>query len=331
MNIEHKPKADRINKPSKELVYDDSVVIKYDRSTCEIFSFAAQSEVGQLQSNSPVEGGGGKYLLATSSGNQYIVGDGFIVNMEKSKIYLMPEGLMPPDVRFGEPWRFGEGLKTSAVTALAQGVSVSQGNMPKLRMEGESPFLAVDKIIAIEAKKRTAHRDTLGASAPTAAERMPRNNRERLGLPRGFKTEKGSVYKYTPEGHSERWKFDGTHHAPMGIAVFLEDTPENLDAIQRDALVDSHCPVERRFKSYIIEKTTDGCGNDSMRKVYDARDIVDPGNVYFARMNAYSQIEMLRPASIAPKVGYHVYEFRKEKDGKRTTRHPGHRVSEILT
>lgn len=76
--------------------------------------------------------------------------------------------------------------------------------------------------------------------------------REALDLPVGFETEKGSLYQYTPDGKPERWKYDGTHHEPLGITVFIEGTSENLDTMTRVGASQSHLPPEMQKKPTLL-------------------------------------------------------------------------------
>ena len=141
-------------------------------------------------------------------------------------------------------------------------------------------------------------------------------------LPKGFKTSRGSEYRYTSEGHSERWKFDGTHHAPMGIVVF---TPNQL-VISRMATSNEHIPPDRRVGVYIVE--TDPSSGD-VRKVYDIRQVRDPNNLKVAAINRRDGVVESQPVSLFPVKGHRVYEMSKLRNGD-TIRHPGHEVTEIF-
>ncbi len=164
------------------------------------------------------------------------------------------------------------------------------------------------------------------ATPPQATTPETVSTRERFHLPTGFKTEKGSVYKYTPEGHSERWKFDGSHHEPMGIAVFVEDTPASLDVLTRLNTEQSHLPPDQRKRAYVVEFT-----DNKARKIYDINDVTNPDRLFFAMINGNHKIVQHTPVSLQPKVGTRVFEISKSADGKSTTRHPGHKVSEVIT
>ena len=83
-----------------------------------------------------------------------------------------------------------------------------------------------------------------GAERTAQAER---NVQRDFGLPIGFVTEKGSAYSYGKDGSIHRDKFDGTQH-DAGIAVFIDDSEENRDALTRIGAISSHLPPEMQKK-----------------------------------------------------------------------------------
>lgn len=150
--------------------------------------------------------------------------------------------------------------------------------------------------------------------------------REVLDLPLGFKTERGSVYRYTPDGKPERWKYDGTHHEPLGLTVFVEGTPEKLDILTRLGVHQSHLPPEMQKKAYVVELDE----SHSSRRVFDISEVTDPRALFFALVRlSDGQILDGFPVSMHPKIGNYVFEIGKTEEGK-TIRHPGHRVSEVV-
>jgi len=151
---------------------------------------------------------------------------------------------------------------------------------------------------------------------------------EIFDLPTGFVTEKGSAYHYNSDGSVHREKFDGTSH-DMGIAVFIDDTPENLDVFTRLGLQQGHMPPERQHKAYILQ-TEDRDGATFVKgRVYNTLEVTDPESLAFALMNEAGQVLGWIPASLQPKLGTYVFEMTKLPDGK-TVRHPGHRASDII-
>jgi hypothetical protein len=151
---------------------------------------------------------------------------------------------------------------------------------------------------------------------------------ERIGLPTGFVTEKGSAYRYNPDGSIHRDKFDGTE-SDAGIAVFIEDTPDNLDVLTRLGTQQKHLPVERQKKGYVLQILEGKNGEPVAEKVFKAADVKDPSRLAFALINPLDQVLGWVPASMKPQLGSYVYEMDKLPDGT-TVRHPGHRVSDII-
>lgn len=169
---------------------------------------------------------------------------------------------------------------------------------------------------------------TLTRAAEKDADATDKHNegittREKFGLPKGFITEKGSRYIYTDEGHSERFKFDGTYHEPNGLAIFLKDELESRRLLDRVYVTNDHIPKERRNEMYVITKTKDG----KMKIVYDIVDIEDPDEVYYAMIDGSNRLGAKVKASITPEIGSFVFEI--DHRGSKILRHPGHRVTEI--
>lgn len=326
MNHNHEKESNRINIPSKRIIFNNGEALKFDADSCDSVSFAT-SAPNPLKLPIAEDEDEGRYIVATESGNQYIVGCGLIIDTNRQNTYLMPDEMTPPDITFGEPWRFGgDNLRTSPVTAVAQEATGLPYVGAEVNVDHKSPFEQANKLLEAEIKKREIKKKRLGGVALDTADRPHENVRQRFGLPAGFKTEKGSLYRYTNEGHSERWKFDGTHHKPMSIAVFVESTPDNLGVITRDGTNQSHLPLEKQAKSYILEKHED---KDAFRVIRDIRNVERPDDIYYGRINGESKVVQYIPASLTPREGSHVYEFGTTNDGT-TVRHPGHKVVEIL-
>ena len=239
--------------------------------------------------------------------NRIAVGNGVMFDEDTgSALVASGDTTAIPNILLGKPYA-GGAVNTSSVEAVL--VEVGRDRFAPTVTVGDvdSPFdhfrqILDDKRAEYEQKQRTE-------------EILKR-------LPKGFKTSRGSEYRYTPEGHSERWKFDGTHHAPMGIAVFI---PNQL-VISRMATSNGHIPPNRRVGVYIVE--TDPLSGD-VRKVYDIRQVRDPNNLKVAAINRRDGVVESQPVSLFPVKGYHVYEMSKLRNGY-TIRHPGHKVTEIF-
>ncbi len=157
--------------------------------------------------------------------------------------------------------------------------------------------------------------------------------RDKFGLPTGFVTEMGSAYRYKDDGRIERDKFDGTRHE-QGIAVFIPDTIELRRVLfnNNPNLESSHVPPEKRFRMYITEASqNEDTGAVETRRVFSTDDVRDPSNIYLTtETHDGSKRSAAIRASIVPQIGDVVFEMDKLPDGT-TNRHPGHKVTEIIT
>ncbi len=151
---------------------------------------------------------------------------------------------------------------------------------------------------------------------------------ERIGLPVGFVTEKGSRYQYNRDGSVHRDKFDGTE-SDAGIAVFIEDNSDNLEVLTRLGVVQNHLPPRQQKRGYILQVFDNEDGTTTAEKIFKAKDIKDPSRLAFALINPLNEVHGWIHVSATPDIGSYVYEMDKTDDGK-TVRHPGHRVSDII-
>ena len=241
--------------------------------------------------------------------NRIAVGNGVMFDEDTgSALVASGDTTAIPNILLGKPYA-GGAVNTSSVEAVL--VEVGRDRFaPTVTVDNvDSPFDHFRQILdgkraEYEQKQRTRTEEILKR------------------LPKGFKTSRGSKYRYTLEGHSERWKFDGTHHAPMGIAVFV---PNQL-VISRMATSNEHIPPDRRVGVYIVE--TDPSSGD-VRRVYDIRQVRDPNNLKVAAINRRDGVVESQPVSLFPVEGCHVYEMSKLGNGD-TIRHPGDKVTEIF-
>lgn len=239
--------------------------------------------------------------------NRIAVGNGVMFDEDTgSALVASGNTTAIPNILLGKPYA-GGAVNTSSVEAVL--VEVGRDRFAPTVTVGDvdSPF---DHFRQILDGKRAEY------------EQKQRTEEILKRLPKGFKTSRGSEYRYTPEGHSERWKFDGTHHAPMGIAVFI---PNQL-VISRMATSKAYVLPDRRVGVYIVE--TDPLSGD-VRKVYDIRQVRDPNNLKVAAINRRDGVVESQPVSLFPVEGYHVYEMSKLSNGD-TLRHPGDKVTAIF-
>ena len=239
--------------------------------------------------------------------NRIAVGNGVMFDEDTgSALVASGDTTAIPNILLGKPYA-GGAVNTSSVEAVL--VEVGRDRFaPTVTVDNvDSPF---DHFRQILDGKRAEY------------EQKQRTKEILKRLPKGFKTSRGSEYRYTPEGHSERWKFDGTHHAPTGIAVF---TPNQL-VISRMATSKQHVPPDERVGVYIIEINPSSGG---ACKVYDIRQVRDPNNLKVAAINGRNEVVECQSVSLFPVEGYHVYEMSKLSNGD-TLRHPGDKVTAIF-
>lgn len=239
--------------------------------------------------------------------NRIAVGNGVMFDEDTgSALVASGDTTAIPNILLGKPYA-GGAVNTSSVEAVL--VEVGRDRFaPTVTVNNvDSPF---DHFRQILDGKRAEY------------EQKQRTKEILKRLPKGFKTSRGSEYRYTPEGHSERWKFDGTHHAPMGIAVFI---PNQL-VISRMATSKAYVLPDRRVGVYIVE--TDPLSGD-VRKVYDIRQVRDPNNLKVAAINRRDGVVESQPVSLFPVKDCYVYEMSKLRNGH-TLRHPGDKVTEIF-
>lgn len=167
-------------------------------------------------------------------------------------------------------------------------------------------------------------------AGPKSPERQEQKTlKERHGLPGGFKTEKGSVYRYDEKGRTRRHKFDHTETGSqrMGLAVFYPDNPSHRRIASRLGTVQGHLPKEKRNSGYIIEE--DKKDQRGYRIVENLREVRNSQKLRFALIQGSGAVLGSFPVSVVPQKGAYVFEVGRDKSGHRIV-HPGHRVTDIL-
>lgn len=258
-------------------------------------------------------GGDGLLVVALDNNRQLVIADGMVYDERTGEAKIAPAGFPFPDIVFGMPYEIpGVFRSEGSVKAVLSEVTRAAGADLTYISDEQSPFGVARTIITEKREK---------------FEQQQRTEKIISGLPVGFKTEMGSQYFYTPEGHSERWKFDGTHHEPQGIAVFLPGNGEAFDIFSSLGVQQNHLPKEEQQRVYICEIQPD---KGKLRKIYDIARVINPNMLVIARIDHDGKGRVMRfaPVSLYPKKDEFVFEMSKLVDG-RTSRHPGHRVTEI--
>lgn len=89
-------------------------------------------------------------IIATESGNQYIVGRGLVINAKTSQAYTMRPGAEIPPVVFGEKWGVEGLFQTSPVGAVL--VEYGGSGAAAKTLNQESPFTTANDVL--EAKRQ---------------------------------------------------------------------------------------------------------------------------------------------------------------------------------
>ncbi|MGH7157240.1 MAG: hypothetical protein ACREGG_03985 [Candidatus Saccharimonadales bacterium] len=141
----------------------------------------------------------------------------------------------------------------------------------------------------------------------------------------GFRTAKGSIYTYGPEGKTTRFKTAaGEQQERQDITVF---SPLTIEEEQDYLLAYRSEDRDGKTKVYVVERQPD----DSARIVRDVTEVKDPDRVYLTIVKD-GQIVKNNKAFLQPVVGYSVFDTRhfQENGQPMTERHLGNKVTEII-
>ena len=149
---------------------------------------------------------------------------------------------------------------------------------------------------------------------------------QEFDLPTGFVTERGSLYTYGRDGSVHRDKFDGTEH-DMGLAVFLSDEEYGRRLLRFvGAANNSELPPDKQRRVYVIQIDDSGA---RYKPIYKTDEVIDPESIAIALIDGNQRVTARTPVSIQPQMGSTVFEVDRYPDGS-TTRHVGHRVTDII-
>lgn len=84
-------------------------------------------------------------IIATASGNQYIVGKGIIYSNDTHRALLIPHGAEVPEVEFGKPWGVPDVFKTSDVMSVL--VQYKAGGVEGRFHDDASPFSSANAVL----------------------------------------------------------------------------------------------------------------------------------------------------------------------------------------
>lgn len=139
-----------------------------------------------------------------------------------------------------------------------------------------------------------------------------------------FKTAKGSVYTYGPEGKTTRFKtVTGEQRPQQDITVFADLSPDEEHEVLSGYLLGG----KSKTKVYVLEVEQP---DKPPRIVRDIGEVKDPKKVYLGviKDGAYS---LFKQVSVTPVVGWNVFDHRHyQEDGQwYSDRHLGNKVTEI--
>lgn len=154
-------------------------------------------------------------------------------------------------------------------------------------------------------------------------------------------TERGSTYKYLPDGRTQRFKkVNGEYEEPQSALVYVPDfdwiskhAPQHLrDLLGAD---DNEAIYDQNLLEYV-----QGSGKKCHIKTKDGRiletnsQIQEEQGPIFLTFGDKDKVDFAIPVSIKPIIGFHAYDTRKYKDESTgqtmRERHLGHRVIEII-
>ena len=138
-----------------------------------------------------------------------------------------------------------------------------------------------------------------------------------------FKTAKGSVYTYDSDNKTTRFKtVTGEQNDRQDITVFLNLAPQE----EQDILMAYRGYEREGVKVYVIERKAD----DNVKVIRDVKEVENKDRLYLAIVSG-STVETMYKASLEPKVGANVFDFRTfyENGERMSERHLGNKVVDI--
>lgn len=150
-------------------------------------------------------------------------------------------------------------------------------------------------------------------------------------------TERGSEYKFLPDGRTQRFKkVENKKYEPQDALVFVPD----FEWIKKHApkkifklLGESKAQYEQTLlsyvqgkgkKNYIIDKTG--------RKLEKNKDILSAEEQVFLTFGDENKVDFSIPVAREPKIGFYTYDTRTYKEGNEHKRqsHLGNRIIEVI-
>jgi hypothetical protein len=175
----------------------------------------------------------------------------------------------------------------------------------------------------------------LSSPPPDKIESAPEKS-EKPAIDRAI-TEKGSEYKFLPDGRTQRFKkIEGKQYEPQDALVFVPDfewvkknAPEKIlkllgeNKAQYEQTLLSYVQGKGK-KIYIIDKTG--------KKLEKNKDILAAEGQVFLTFGDKDKVDFSIPVAKEPKIGFYTFDTRKYKEGDeyKRERHLGNRIIEIV-
>ena len=141
----------------------------------------------------------------------------------------------------------------------------------------------------------------------------------------GFKTSKGSVYKYKGIGETERFKtVTGENYSPSGLTVFVNPEPH----LEQRLLAAYQQIIPSKKENVWIAELEEG---GRYRFLWGIDDVNDPDNVFLVISNN-NEIVSSTKAELIPSIGSKPFEISKFMidDKPMAYRHMGNEITEII-
>ena len=150
-------------------------------------------------------------------------------------------------------------------------------------------------------------------------------------------TEKGSEYKYLPDGRTQRFKkVENKYYEPQDALVFVPDfewikknAPEKiLKLLGENETQYIQGLLEyiqgKGKKNYIVNKTG--------KKLEKNKDIADEDGQVFLTFGDKDKVDFLIPVAREPKKGFYTFDTRKYKENgeHKREKHLGNKIKEIV-
>ena len=148
-------------------------------------------------------------------------------------------------------------------------------------------------------------------------------------------TEKGSIYRYLPNGKTQRYKkIDDSLQNHQDILVFVppydwvkQNSPENV----RDKLGRNEKEYIRMIETYIfVQGKKARIVDSSGKKLASNEEVRQTEGQVFLALGTETETDLAIPVSKEAKLEFYAFDTRKFENGTLRESHLGHKVVEII-